>query len=315
MRTNRFFFYSLLLSVMLLFVSEGGSLFAQTENDKQIPNPKWAGEIATIQSRTNKQILKKAKWHRKKIRKGLKVSTCVFDTLYGVPQYLSMLEINPRYYRFEFVDHKGMRRTSEVAKERGEIAAFNGTFYDMKLGNSVAYLQINGSLIDTSRHDDIYPQINGALRIEKGKIEIVDWSPQIESSKRANIEPDISYMAAQPMLIREGKTQIPLADMPGFNVKKHNRSVLFTKGRRVYFLVVDGRAKGFAEGMSIAELCDLLPNMGARNALNMDGGGSSTLYLSEPYGGSNIVNMPSDNHRFDHEGERSISNHIAVMLK
>ncbi len=122
-------------------------------------------------------------------------------------------------------------------------------------------------------------------------------------------------MAAQPMLIKNGQAVLPLADMPGFNVKKHNRSIVFTKGKKVYFLVIDGRAKGKAEGMSIAEMCDLLLYLGAEQALNLDGGGSSTLYISEPYKGSNIVNYPSDNRKFDHQGERHISNHIGVYAR
>lgn len=313
------------------------------QNSQVQPKPEWAGKVATIASRTNREILENAKWETKDLRKGLKLSVCSFDTLYGVPQQLSMLEIDPKYYRFDFVDHDGMKRTSTMATAAREVAALNGTFYDMDLGNSVAYLQIRGLLLDTSRHDDVYPQINGALKITKGKMEIVDWSPEIEAAQRAKIEKDagvkygemrdhlgkpsprfvvksrkqenISYMAAQPMLIKNGKPILPLADMPGFNVKKHNRSIVFTKGGKIYFLVIDGRAKGHAEGMSIAEMQDLLLFLGAEQALNMDGGGSSTLWLSTAYKWSQIVNFPSDNHQYDHNGERYISNHIGVYAK
>lgn len=307
------------------------------------PKPEWAGKVASIPGRTNREILENAKWETTELAKGLKLSICSFDTLYGLPQHLSMLEIDPKFYRFEFVDHDGMKQTSTMATAAHEVAALNGTFYDMDLGNSVAYLQIRGLLLDTSRHDDVYPQINGALKINKGKIKIVDWSPAHEAAQRAKIEKDagvkygekkdhlgkpsprfvvkskkenhISYMAAQPMLIKNGQPVLPLADMPGFNVKKHNRSIVFTKKGKVYFLIIDGRAKGKAEGMSIAEMHDLLLFLGAEQALNIDGGGSSTLWLSEPYKGSQIVNFPSDNHQFDHAGERHISNHIGVYRK
>ena len=327
-----------------LFTSCGSSYKAHSGNHSSIqPKPEWAGTIATITSKSNKDILDAAVWDVVQIREGLTLKTCSFDTLYGVPQYLSMLEIDPRYYKFEFVDHDGMKQTTTMATALNEVAALNGTFYDMSKGNSVAYLQIRGLLLDTSRHDDVYPQINGALKIKKGEIQIVDWSPVIEADVRAKIEKeakvkygtltnyngkqtprfvvkskkqkDISYMAAQPMLIKNGQAVLPLADMPGFNVKKHNRSIVFTKGKKVYFLVIDGRAKGKAEGMSIAEMCDLLLYLGAEQALNLDGGGSSTLYISEPYKGSNIVNYPSDNRKFDHQGERHISNHIGVYAR
>ncbi len=37
-------------------------------------------------------------------------------------------------------------------------------------------------------------------------------------------------------------------------------------------------------------------------ALNMDGGGSSTMYIKD----KGILNYPSDNRKFDHEGERRV---------
>ena len=76
-------------------------------------------------------------------------------------------------------------------------------------------------------------------------------------------------------------------------------------------LVVDGRTKQ-SEGMTLDELAATLHWLGCRDALNLDGGGSTTLYLREyPHGG--IVNHPSDNGRFDHEGERGVSNILYVV--
>lgn len=281
-------------------------------------NKSFAGEISSGVLQTNREIFENAQWKTTKFSKEMILRSCKFDTLYGVPQNISILEIDPTYFKFEFVDHEGMKTTSQVAIQRGDYAALNGSFYDMSKGNSVCYLQINGNLLDTSRHDDIYPQINAALKIKNGRMKIIDWSPSIEKKHRKKIDHKssrkISIMAAQPLLIKRGKTVYPLADMPGFNVRKHNRSVVYTKNGKVYFLVVDGRAKANAEGMSIAELCDFLQMLGAKNAINMDGGGSSTLFISS-FEGNKIVNMPSDNKKFDHDGERAISNHIAVILK
>ena len=90
---------------------------------------------------------------------------------------------------------------------------------------------------------------------------------------------------------------------------RHPRSVIFTKkdGTTV-FLTVDGRSKGNADGMSIPELAQLVKVLGAKDAINLDGGGSTTLWTK----GAGIVNYPCDNRRFDHEGERSVSNIIYV---
>jgi exopolysaccharide biosynthesis protein len=47
--------------------------------------------------------------------------------------------------------------------------------------------------------------------------------------------------------------------------------------------------------------------LGCRDALNLDGGGSSTMVFD-----GNIVNHPSDNKKFDHQGERVVANAIVV---
>ena len=65
-------------------------------------------------------------------------------------------------------------------------------------------------------------------------------------------------------------------------------------GRRLWLVVVDGRQAGFSEGMSIEELGRLMKDLGCRDAVNMDGGGSSVMGLAGPDGALRLVNSPSD---------------------
>lgn len=60
-------------------------------------------------------------------------------------------------------------------------------------------------------------------------------------------------------------------------------------GDKVYFVVVDGRAPGVSEGMTLSELADLMLYIGCYQALNLDGGGSSTIM-----GNDGLRNTPSD---------------------
>ena len=71
---------------------------------------------------------------------------------------------------------------------------------------------------------------------------------------------------------------------------------------------MDGRFPGKAEGMSMRELQALAEALGLYEAMNLDGGGSSTLWTLA----DGVLNHPSDNKRFDHEGERSVAN-ILIM--
>ncbi|MTH54204.1 hypothetical protein GKZ89_12405 [Bacillus mangrovi] len=75
----------------------------------------------------------------------------------------------------------------------------------------------------------------------------------------------------------------------------------------IFFAVVDGRAPGYSEGITVFELQDMMFEMGAVEALNLDGGGSSTFTSREPgEGGLAVVNRPSDGY------ERSVANSFLI---
>lgn len=97
-----------------------------------------------------------------------------------------------------------------------------------------------------------------------------------------------------------------------FIESKHPRSaVAITKEGDVLFITVDGRMPGHADGVNIPELSHLIHVLGGNDAINLDGGGSTTLWLhNAPHNG--VLNCPSDNKRFDHEGERKIANILYI---
>ena len=51
--------------------------------------------------------------------------------------------------------------------------------------------------------------------------------------------------------------------------------------------------------------------LGAVDMVNMDGGGSSTMYVVN----RGVVNYPSDNKTFDHNGERPVANAIIISFR
>lgn len=64
-------------------------------------------------------------------------------------------------------------------------------------------------------------------------------------------------------------------------------------GYILWLVVVDGRQKGYSEGMTTYELGKIMQELGCWHAVNMDGGGSSIMGLISPDGEINIVNSPS----------------------
>ena len=80
-------------------------------------------------------------------------------------------------------------------------------------------------------------------------------------------------------------------------------------GKRLFIAVIDGRQAGYSAGMSLREMVTLLRDMGAHDAINLDGGGSSAMVLrdAKEAGRVTIVNKPSDA-----VGERPVANALAV---
>lgn len=108
-----------------------------------------------------------------------------------------------------------------------------------------------------------------------------------------------------PMLLRNGRQVFAdtAAIIPGFSVTQHPRTAVATLGDGSIFLVaVDGRAES-SGGMSLTQLTDFLAALGAVNALNLDGGGSTVMIVRD-----SIVSHPSDK-----EGERAVANALVVL--
>lgn len=96
---------------------------------------------------------------------------------------------------------------------------------------------------------------------------------------------------------------------------RHPRTVVaLTDDNDLLLIVVDGRRPGKAEGMNAKELTVFLKkHFAVRWALNMDGGGSSTMCIKgkgDP--NTNVVNFPTDNNRDDHCGQRCVCTHLII---
>ena len=78
-------------------------------------------------------------------------------------------------------------------------------------------------------------------------------------------------------------------------------------GKRMLILVVDGRRPGHSMGMTTAEVAGVLLEYGATDAVNLDGGGSTTLVFADP--APRVVNRPSDGR------ERAVGGNLAILLQ
>ena len=108
-----------------------------------------------------------------------------------------------------------------------------------------------------------------------------------------------------PMLLRDGEHvfENTKAILSGFSVTQHPRTAVATLADgSLVIMAVDGRSEA-SKGMSLTQLTDFLVSLGAVNALNLDGGGSTVMVVAD-----SIVNHPSDK-----EGERAVANALVVL--
>lgn len=103
-------------------------------------------------------------------------------------------------------------------------------------------------------------------------------------------------------------------DTSAFNRLRHPRSAIGIKPNgKIILLTIDGRQENSA-GVSLFELTKVMRWLGCTSAINLDGGGSTTLWVyNAPENG--IVNYPSDNKKWDHEGARKVANVILLKKK
>jgi exopolysaccharide biosynthesis protein len=235
--------------------------------------------------------------------------------LFCSAQHLCVIEIpsnSPR--RLAFAWDSVRTEVSTLAGRRNAYAAVNGSFFDMDAGNPVCFLRIDGVQLGENtpgKEDSVnrkYYQY-ASLALASGQPQIV-----VPDSNRLWEEglADSNVMTAGPMLIRDGK-MVTQRDDRTFVTQRHNRIALGIRSDGTTLLVVaDGRFKHKSEGLSLPELERVMLWLGCTEAINLDGGGSSTMYIQgAPYSG--VVNYPSDNRCYDHEGERPVSNAILVL--
>lgn len=128
----------------------------------------------------------------------------------------------------------------------------------------------------------------------------------VETEQADSWKQSTSIIGGGPQLIKNGRVEITNAAekiLPSFVSDGHPRTAIARlKSGQILLLTVDGRQPGESIGMSLTMLADLLLEFGAVDAINLDGGGSTTMVIR-----NKLVNKPSDA-----TGERPVSDAILV---
>jgi exopolysaccharide biosynthesis protein len=213
-----------------------------------------------------------------------------------------IIEFTPEFHRTTLTDNSGL----EIIVRNGKIAAISN-------GKGSSLIPENGYVISAGAkmREQLLPvlKIGNKVKLSSGILHKGNDFPTEESNRTT-----IAFSTAEdivggvPQLIKNGKIEITWErekSSKSFVETRHPRTAIARiKDGRALLVTVDGRSEASA-GMSLQELAEMLLEMGATDAMNLDGGGSTTMFLD-----GKVVNKPSDK-----EGERPVSDAILVTLR
>ena len=178
--------------------------------------------------------------------------------------------------------------TSAFAVQQKAIVAVNATFFNMAEGYNVHYVQVDDSTVAVTDEKEFGIRATGLFTADGEVADISQWGPEREDAGVVSAEDAI---VSGPLLI-DDRVEMSL-DSINFNTNRHPRTMVGITGNgHLLFVVVDGRQPGYAEGMSLFELRALAHSLGCTDALNLDGGGSTTMVVAGQ-GSNGVVNRPS----------------------
>lgn len=192
-----------------------------------------------------------------------------------------------------------VRKQSEALIAKGEqvVAGVNADFYNMATGEP------NGVLIKDGHIIKDHPKSWKFFGILKDGTPIIgDYTKFNEL--RDNIE---EALGGNALIVKDGQ----VFETPQTGADKEPRTAVGIKDDgKVIFLTIDGRQEPYSAGLTMRELAELMISMGAVQALNLDGGGSTTYLARTPGIDSlDVKNRPSDN------SERSVANSWMIVSK
>jgi hypothetical protein len=231
------------------------------------------------------------------------------------PMIIHVITIDTRKEGIRFLvtppDEKGSeyplraRTTSQFLQETGVQIAINGDGFSPWWSRSPAdYYPHTG--------DPVSPRGDTASR---GKVYWTSDTPAptlyISSRNQLSfIEPGKVFNAISGggILVKDGA---PMPDLDNSATQPRTAIGYSNNGRFLYLVVVDGRQPFYSEGITLNELAQLMISLGAKYAMNLDGGGSSTMVVAGGDGLPRVLNSPIDN--YIPGRERPVANHLGVF--
>lgn len=172
-------------------------------------------------------------------------------------------------------------------------------------GSVVTPLQVTGNRCGGDR--PVVPETGGVLtansfHANEPFIRSLTAGTSVQLTTQLGFPGTVDALGGNPLLVVGGRAQTDLQGSGAFFARNPRTAVGVTGTGTLLLVVVDGRQGSYSAGMTLVELADLMLSLGARDAVNLDGGGSSAMMLN-----GLIANRPSDGR------ERLVSTALVVL--
>lgn len=222
------------------------------------------------------------------------LSTCVADSLESIkPTVEEKSLVAPMRDHLHAMQAK--RPQTEV------LCGVNADFYIMRKSNRVQGIMHKDGKCLKGTFDGGDPSIAFAI-MKDGTARIITQDEY--ESQKDNIQ---EAVGGRVKLVSDGKK----GQFTDKAVHPRTAVGISADHKKVYLLVVDGRRADYSVGVDYNKLADILIALGANEAINLDGGGSSTFLIRNPEAdkGFETRNRPTDR-----KGDRSVPNGLAVVF-
>ena len=214
----------------------------------------------------------------------------VADVVLSSPEYLQTAFANSTYGR------NVTAKTSSIAENANAILAINGDYYGARQNG---YVIRNGVLYRSTANrnaEDLVIYRDGSFAIiNESKV----TAQELLDAGAWNV------LSFGPALLIDGEIAVEAGEEVGRAMASNPRTAIGIVDELHYlFVVSDGRTNA-SEGLSLRELAQVLQDLGAKTAYNLDGGGSSTMVFQ-----GQVVNNPTSNGK--RISERSVSDIVCI---
>lgn len=294
----------LLLSLVLGAVSSR-SLFAQTPDHGRSAaslrshaaaiNPKGSGKAASPQ---HSVIVHLQAW--KPVFQGVEEARGSIAATHHAVMYVMRVDLHAHGISIVGTPHAGSKATisetvSTFARERHVQVAINGSFFFPCCAAVSEPKGVRGLMI-TDGNVVAPPSSKAAARgVDTTLLVTRNNKARIERvTPRTEIDTDDFYTAITGVgLVANGRVVTSLPKYPANAANPRTAVGLSSNNRFLYLVTIDGRSPGYSMGTTLKETAEVMRDLGAANAVNFDGGGSTTMVMQNAAGKIAVVNRPS----------------------